>query len=275
MRLLFCGDVVGRSGREAIKKHIPELRKQLKLDCVVVNGENAASGFGITESILNQFFKDGADVVTGGDHIFDRKEVLGFINNYSNLLRPANFPEHTAGRGHYEFETPEGKKVLVIHLMAQLFMKYQLECPFAKADEILKSYRLGKNVDAIIVDFHGEATSEMMAMAHHLDGRVSMVTGSHTHVPTADIQILPGGTAQQSDAGMCGDYNSVIGFDKEMPVKQFLQKFKGGKLEPASGEATVCGIYIETDNKTGLTTRVEAVRKGGRLSQAVPDISAA
>ncbi len=271
MRILLCGDVVGSAGREAVTQHIPDLRKRLGLDCVVVNGENAAGGFGVTKKICDGFMAAGADVITGGDHIFDQKETASFIGQYPTLLRPANFPEKVPGKGVYLFTTAEGKTVLVLHLLAQLFMKYSLDCPFAKATAILNDYRLGKTVDAIVVDFHGEATSEKMAMGHHLDGKVSLVVGSHTHVPTADTQILPGGTALQTDAGMCGDYNSVIGFNPKIPLKGFVDKMKTERLQPAEGEATLCGVCVETDDATGLAKHVAPVRVGGRLAPQLPD----
>ncbi|MCB2082154.1 MAG: YmdB family metallophosphoesterase [Hyphomicrobiales bacterium] len=271
MRLLFCGDVVGRSGRQAITTHIPTLRRQLRLDFVVVNGENAAGGFGITEKICDQFQQAGADVITGGDHTFDQPETAGFIARSSALLRPANFPENTPGLGHKEYTAQNGQTVVVVHLLTQLFMKTMLDSPFEAVDRILKRYALGGTCQAIIVDLHGEATSEKMAMGHYLDGRVSMVVGSHTHVPTADAQILPGGTAYQTDAGMCGDYHSVIGYQKDIPVQNFLTRRRSERLTPAGGEATLCGVYVETDDRTGLAKRIVPVRTGGRLQPSLPE----
>lgn len=268
MKILFFGDVVGESGRKAIKKHLPVLKKQYAADFVIVNGENAAGGFGITHAICREMEAAGADCITGGDHIWDQKEVPSFIGNHAKLLRPANFPEKAPGTGIRLFTTPEGKRVLVLHLMAQLFMKYQLDCPFKAADALLASYTLGGTCDAIIVDFHGEATSEKMAMGHHLDGRVSLVVGSHTHVPTADVMILTGGTGYQTDAGMCGDYDSVIGFNKRSSLPNFLNKYKTERLTPANGEATLCGLILETDPKTGLAKTLNPIRFGGKLHHA-------
>lgn len=270
MKILFCGDVVGKAGREAIARHVPALRKDLRLDFVIVNGENAAGGFGITEKICDQLRATGADVITGGDHIFDQPETAGFISRSPYLLRAANFPDQTPGIGHKICETIEGRKILVIHVLTQLFMRIVLDSPFVCVDKILQGYRLGGNVDSILVDVHGEATSEKMGLAHYLDGRVSAVVGSHTHIPTADAQILPGGTAFQCDAGMCGDYNSVIGFAKNIPLESFLRKMRSERMTPAEGEATLCGTYIETNDKTGLATRISPVRAGGRLQPAMP-----
>jgi hypothetical protein len=271
VRILFCGDVVGRAGRKAITQHVPMLREKLRLDFVIVNGENSAAGFGITQSICNQFVSAGVDVITAGDHAFDQNEVAQFIDGYPKLLRPGNFPDQLPGKGHNVYELADGRKVLVIHLMAQLFMKFQLNSPFEMVDAILKDYRMGANVDAVVVDFHGEATSEKMGMGHYVDGRASLVVGTHTHVPTADTQILPGGTGLQTDAGMCGDYNSVIGFEKKVPLEGFTRRVRTERLTPAGGEATLCGVFVETDNKTGLAKRVSPVRVGGRLSEALPE----
>jgi len=269
MKILFCGDVVGKEGRNAISNHIRPLRAKLNLDCVVVNGENSAGGFGLNKKICDRFHDRGVDVITGGDHCFDQKEILDIIDHYPTLIRPANWSDKLPGKGTYIYETEGNQKVLVMHLLGQVFMKVTSDYnPFIYADKILQEYKLHRDVDAIIVDFHAEATAEAMAMGHYLDGRVSLVTGTHTHVPTADIQILPAGTAYQSDAGMCGDYDSVIGFNKKVSLEGFLNKIQSEKLTPAMGEPTLCGIYVET--KYGLATRVEPVRVGGRLSQHIP-----
>lgn len=266
MKILFLGDVVGEAGRKAIKKQLPALKKQLGVDFAIVNGENAASGFGITQLICKEMQNAGADCITGGDHIWDQKEVPSFIGQHPLLLRPANFPEKAPGAGHRLFTMPDGRKVLVIHLLGQLFMKYQLDCPFACVDRILESYRLGATADAIVVDIHAEATSEKMAVGHHLDGRVSLVVGSHTHVPTADTMILPGSTGYQTDAGMCGDYDSIIGFKKAISLKNFTQKYRSERLSPSEGEATLCGTLIETAPRTGLCLAITPVRVGGTLA---------
>lgn len=253
MNLLFLGDVVGRAGRDAVTEALPRLRKELALDFVVVNGDNAAAGFGITPAICKDFFVAGADVVTGGDHIWDQKETLPYLSTEKRLLRPQNFPERTPGVGHGIFTSGNGKKVMVIHLLGQVFHKEHTHCPFATVDTLLQPMKLGANIDAIIVDFHAEATSEKMAMGQYLDGRVSMVVGSHTHVPTADARVLKKGTAYQTDGGMCGDYDSVIGFDSAAPLERFLTKMhKGSKLEPATGKGTLHGLLATLDERTGL-----------------------
>ncbi len=269
MRLLFCGDVVGRSGREALTSRVPALRRSLGLDFVIVNGENAAAGFGITEAICREFFAAGIDVVTTGNHLFDKREIVSTLATETRLLRPANYPEGTPGQGAAAFALPDGRQVLVVNLMTRLFMD-ALDCPFAAADAAIRSHALGGPVQAILVDVHGEATSEKMAMGHHLDGRVSAVFGSHSHVPTADAQILPGGTAYQTDAGMCGDYDSVIGMRKDIAVARFVKKVPGERLAPADGEGTMCGVFVETDDATGRAVRVVPVRLGGRLIESRP-----
>lgn len=270
MRLLFCGDVVGSSGRAAIQKYIPELRQRLRLDFVVVNGENAAHGFGLTAKICAEFHELGVDVITTGNHVWDKKEIITYIDGDPRLLRPFNYPRGTPGRGAAVYDAPGGRKVLVAQVMGRLFMD-PLDDPFAAVEALLSHYRLGDKVQAVILDIHGEASSEKMAMAHLADGRASMVVGSHTHTPTADAQILPGGTAYQTDAGMCGDYNSVIGVVKDPSIARFVTKMPTERLSPAEGEATLCGVYVETDEVTGLAKVVKPVRLGGRLAQAMPD----
>ena len=269
MKILICGDVVGKSGREAIDKYLPDLRRRLELDFVIVNGENAAHGFGITDGICDSLYAAGADVITTGNHVWDQREIIGYIGGDPKLLRPMNYPAGTPGVGTGVFPTKNGRRVMVIHPMGRLFMD-PLDDPFAAVEAAMANHRLSRTVDAIVVDFHGEATSEKQAMAHVLDGRVSMVVGTHTHVPTADTQILPKGTAYQSDIGMTGDYDSVIGMKKDLASARFVTKMPQGRLEPADGEATLCAVYVETDDKTGLATRVGALRQGGRLQEAWP-----
>lgn len=260
MKFLFLGDIVGRAGRDAVVKAVPILRDEHKLDAVVVSGDNAAGGFGITPNICKDLFAAGADVITGGDHIWDQRETYAYLSQEKRLLRPHNFPSNTPGSGRYMLELVNGKKLLVLHALGQVFHKEQLNCPFATIDRLLETARLGAGADAILVDFHAEATSEAMAMGQYLDGRVSAVVGSHTHVPTADARVLPKGTAYQTDTGMCGDYNSVIGFAPEGPLKRFLTKIGKSRMEPASGEATVCGVIVETDDKTGLAVSCDAIQ---------------
>ena len=269
MKILICGDVVGKTGRRAITEHLPDLRQRLDLDFIIVNGENAAHGFGITDKICEGFYDAGADVITSGNHIWDQREIIDYIGGDPKLLRPMNYPEGTPGAGTGIYEARGGRKVLVVHPMCRLFME-PIDDPFAAVEAALLDHRLGKTVDAIIVDVHGEATSEKQAMGHVLDGRVSVVVGTHTHVPTADSQILPSGTAFQTDIGMTGDYDSVIGMKKDVATKRFISKLPQQRLEPAEGEATLCAVYVETDDSTGLATRIGRVRLGGRLAEAWP-----
>jgi 2',3'-cyclic-nucleotide 2'-phosphodiesterase len=269
MRLIFLGDVVGRSGRAVVMRELPGLRQRCQPDLVVVNGENAAGGFGITEAIYNDLRDAGADVITLGNHSWDQREALVFIERAPELLRPVNYPPGTPGRGVGVYPTPSGGRVLVMSIMGVLMME-ALDNPFAAAERELGLAPLAERADAIIVDMHAEATSEKMAMGHFCDGRVSLVVGTHTHVPTADHQILPGGTAYLTDAGMCGDYDSVIGMDKNEPLNRFLRKIPAARLEPAMGEATLCAIAVETDDRTGLAVNIAPIRIGGRLEPAWP-----
>lgn len=264
MKILFLGDVVGRAGRDAVCEKLPSLKAELAVDAIIVNGENAAGGYGMTPEIFKDFIKAGADVVTTGDHIWDQEKLTPRLNQEARLLRCYNFPTQTPGRGITEVMLSGGRKLVVLHLMGQVFMKDYLDNPFAAADKALEAYRLGHNVAAVFVDFHAEATSEKCAMGHFLDGRVSAVIGSHTHIPTADTRILPGGTAYQTDAGMCGDYHSVIGFEISEPLQRFIHKRKV-RMKPASGEATLCGAVIETDDRTGKAIRIQPLRLGGAL----------
>lgn len=265
MKILFGGDVVGRSGRDAVLKYVPELRAKHKLDAVIISGDNAAAGFGITGDIVKEFLAAGVDVITGGDHVWDQKDMPAFIGSEPRILRPHNFPPSVPGSGVFSWKTTNGKTIVVLHLLGQVFHKEYLDSPFTCADEALKRYTLGGTAHAIIVDMHAEATSEKMAMGRYLDGRVSMVVGSHTHVPTADARILQGGTAYQTDAGMCGDYESVIGFEQTVPLQSFLTKMRKSRMEAASGEATFCGTLVTVDERTGLATAIESIRLGGVL----------
>ena len=271
MKLLYLGDIVGRAGRNLAIEKIPELRKSLKLDFVVINGENAASGFGITAKICASFFEAGVDVISTGNHIWDQKETKSHIAGEPRLIRPINFPTGTPGRGSVMVQDTRGRNMLVLNVMGQVFMN-ALDDPFAAVDAELKKYPLGSAVKFILVDIHGEATSEKMAMGHFCDGRASLVVGTHSHVPTADAQILDGGTAYQTDAGMCGDYNSVIGMDKAEPLQRFTRKISTGRFTPAVGDATLCGVYVETDDKTGLAKRIEPLRLGARLHEHIPTV---
>ena len=268
MRLLFLGDMVGRNGRTAVWEQLSGLIADFRLDFVIVNGENAAGGFGITEEIYHRTLEAGADVVTTGNHVWDQREALEFAPRESRFLRPANFPKGTPGKGSGLFMAKNGARVLVANIMGRVFMHPDLDDPFESAEGILRDCPLGEQADAVVIDFHAEATSEKMAFGHFCDGRASLVVGTHTHVPTADHQILPGGTGFMSDAGMCGDFDSVIGMEKAEPVQRFLRKLPVERMKPAEGPATVCGIAVETDDTTGLARRIAPIRVGGRLSQA-------
>lgn len=273
MRILFFGDIVGRDGRDALQAQLPGLRRDLKLDAVIANAENSAHGFGVTAAICNDLYAAGVDCITTGNHIWDQREIIPHIERDAKLLRPLNYPAGTPGRGSYIIETPRGQKVLVANLMARLFMD-AMDDPFAAADKLCKAHRLGQDVQAIIIDFHGEASSEKQAMGHYCDGRASLVVGTHTHVPTADGQILPKGTAYQTDAGMCGSFDGVIGMDAGIAVNRFVRKMPGEKLRPAEGPVTLCGVMIETDDKTGLCKGIWPLRIGGRLAPAMPPAAA-
>lgn len=271
MRLLFLGDIVGRSGRDALVSELPALRRDLNLDFVIVNGENAAGGFGITGAICDDIFDAGADVITLGNHSWDQREALVHIEREPRLIRPVNYPSGTPGRGAALVEAASGARVLVVNALGRVFME-ALDCPFEAVDRQLDACPLGQAADAIVIDIHAEATSEKMAMGHFCDGRASLVVGTHSHVPTADAQILPGGTAYQTDAGMCGDYDSVIGMEKDEPLNRFITKIPSGRFQPAMGPATLCGVFVETDTASGLAGRVEPVRIGGRLRSAMPEV---
>lgn len=261
---------MGRAGRRAITENLPRLRDAWKLDFVVVNGENATGGMGLSGSHAKTLLDAGADCLTLGDHAFDQKDMLQFIEHEPRVIRPLNFSKASPGKGARVFTTASGRKVLVMQALGQVFMKRPFDDPFSAVEPVFKTHPLGGQADAIIVDFHCEATSEKMAMGHWCDGRASLVVGTHTHVPTADAMILPGGTAHLSDAGMCGDYNSVIGMEKHEPLRRFITGMPKDRFTPANGEATLSGVYIETDDRTGKATRIEMVRQGGRLSQAGP-----
>ena len=260
---------MGRSGRTALRERLPGLRERLSLDFVVVNVENAAGGFGVTATIADDLLNAGVDVLTTGNHAFDQREEIDLFHVEPKLLRPANFPASNPGRGSGLFESDHGYRVLVLHAMGQRGMM-PVDDPCAAIDREMAGIQMGRDVDAILVDFHGEATSEKYCMGHFCDGRVSLVVGTHTHVPTADDQILTGGTAFISDAGMCGDYDSVIGMDKSEPLSRFVTKMNGGRFHPATGPATICGVVVDTNAKTGLADAIYPVRTGGRLREILP-----
>jgi len=269
MRILFLGDIVGRSGREAVIAAMPGLRRALAVDLAVVNGENASHGFGLAPEMARALFDAGVDIITLGNHAWDRKEIIPFIASEPKLIRPLNFPPGTPGAGSAMVSLPDGRRALVINAMGRLYME-ALDCPFRATAEVLERYRLGVSVQAIVIDFHAEATSEKMAFAHSFDGRASVIVGTHTHCPTADHQILPRGTAYQTDIGMCGDYDSVIGMSKETAIVRFWRKMPGERLAPAEGEASICGVFVETDDQSGLARRIEPIRRGGQLTETMP-----
>ena len=269
MRILFLGDVVGRNARDAIIAGLKGWRAQYKLDAVIVNVENSSYGFGVTAQICNDFYEAGADCLTTGNHVWDQREIIPYIDRDPKLLRPLNYPPGTPGKGHYIIETSRGKKILVSNIMARLFMD-ALDDPFAAADKLVKTFVLGRDVQAIFIDFHGEASSEKMAMGHYMDGRATAVVGTHTHVPTADMQVLPKGTGYMTDAGMCGPYDSVTGMVAHTAMNRFVRKMPGERLSPAEGAVTVCGTLVEVDDKTGLCLKMHAFRTGGRLSESLP-----
>ncbi len=270
MKILFLGDVMGRSGRAAVTERLPGLRAEWGLDFVVVNGENASSGLGLTPEHARGLLDAGADCVTLGDHAFDQKDMLQFIETEPRVIRPLNYAKAAPGKGARVFAATQGRKVLVAQALGQVFMKRPFDDPFSAVETVLKTYPLGGVVQAALVDMHCEATSEKMAMGHWCDGRASLVVGTHTHVPTADAQILAGGCAYLTDAGMCGDYDSVIGMEKLEPMRRFITGMPKARFEPANGPATLSGVYVETDDKTGRATRVAMIRIGGRLQEARP-----
>lgn len=262
---------MGRSGRDAIKEHLPALKESLTPDVIIVNVDNAASGRGVTKDTADEIFALGADCLTGGDHVWDQREMICVIENNTNIIRPYNQPIGTPGKGIWKKTVSDGHEIVVLHLCGTTFMSKTFDNPFIAADQALNGIKLEKG-RSIFVDFHAEATSEKMALAHYLDGRVSGVVGTHTHIPTADAQIFPQGTAFQCDAGMCGDYNSVIGVIPYGPVHNFLQKVPRERMTPAKGDASVCGTFIVTDDATGLAQKISPIRIGGRLSPEIPEI---
>jgi metallophosphoesterase (TIGR00282 family) len=270
MKILFLGDVMGRAGRTAVVDHLPRLRRDWKLDFVVVNGENATGGMGLSGAHAKILLDAGADVLTLGDHAFDQKDMMTFATHEPRIIRPLNFSKAAPGVGARVFPATQGRKVMVTQALGQVFMKRPFDDPFSALDTVLRQYPMGGAVQASLVDIHCEATSEKMAVGHFCDGRASIVVGTHTHLPTADAMILSGGTAFQSDAGMCGDYNSVIGMDKAEPLRRFITGMPKERFTPAAAEATLSGLYVETDDRTGKATRIEMVRQGGRLSAAGP-----
>lgn len=267
MKIFFIGDIYGRSGRDAITHHLSAIREEFKPDLVIANVDNASHGYGVTPAIIKDLHAAGVDLFTGGDHVWDQKDMLTHMDRAPWVLRGINYPEGTPGKGWQVIETPTKKKLLVIHCMGRVFIERLYDDPFAAVETLLKKYVLGRDVDAILIDFHGEATSEKNAFGFTFDGRVSAILGTHTHIPTADIRILPQGTAYMTDVGMTGDYNSVIGADKTVPMNYFRTGLRVERFKPAEGEGTLSGVFIETDDGTGLAKTVTPIRRGGVLGQ--------
>ena len=265
VRVLFLGDIVGRSARHEVIEQVPALRAEHELDFLVVNCENAAGGFGVTPKICDALFDAGVDVLTTGNHVWDKPEIIPYIETQPRLLRPLNMPEATPGNGVVMQTNEAGKRLTVVNVMTNLFMAVN-DPVFAALDGALVRHKLGRDADFILVDAHGEATSEKMALGHMVDGRASMLVGTHTHVPTADHRILPGGTAYQSDCGMCGDYDSVIGMNKEAATDRFTGR-NNSRLSVAPGKVTICGLLVEADD-TGKAQTVRPLRRGGKLAPA-------
>lgn len=255
MRLIYCGDVVGRAGREAVLNNIADIRKKYAPDVFIVNVENAAHGFGVTPGICREFLEKGADALVTGNHVWQQRELIPFLNDCKQIIRPLNYPEMLPGRGALEIILANGKKILIVQLLGRLFME-AVDCPIQAVDKLLKSYTLGKNIDAIFVDIHAEATSEKLAMGYYLDGKVSVVAGTHTHVPTVDYRLLRQGTAYITDVGMCGDYDSVLGFEIDEPINRLARKYSGGRLTVSKGKGTLYGIIVDIDD-TGRAFNIE------------------
>lgn len=270
MRILFLGDVVGRAGRSAVIDRLAGLKADLRIDFAVVNGENATSGVGLSATHAKALLSAGADALTLGDHAFDQRDMLQFIEQEPRILRPLNYSKAAPGKGARIFSTTSGHKILIAQVLGQVFMKRPFDDPFSALDALLRQYPRGGQVQASLIDIHCEATSEKMAVGHFCDGRASAVVGTHTHVPTADAMILAGGTGYLTDAGMCGDYDSVIGMKKDEPLRRFITGMPKGRFEPALGEATLSGFFVETDDRTGKAIQVSTVRLGGRLPPQLP-----
>jgi hypothetical protein len=269
MRILFLGDVMGRAGRDAISDRLPGLIETYGFDFVIANGENASHGRGLTEGHFRALREAGVDAVTLGDHAWDQRDTISYIARETALIRPVNFLPGAPGRGAMLIEARGGQRVLVVQAQGQVFMS-PVDNPFHAVEKAIADCPLGDVADAIVLDFHSEATSEIQAMGHFLDGRVSLVVGTHTHIPTADQRIFRGGTGVMSDAGMCGDYDSVIGMETDEPLERFLTGIAQGRFVPAEGEATLSGVAIETDSRTGLCLSIQPLRVGGSMPEALP-----
>lgn len=258
MRILYYGDIVARAGREVVAENLSVLRQKYNADVVMLNVENAAHGFGVTPGICRDFLEKGADILVTGNHFLNQKEIISYLDECKVIVRPANIPDTNPGRGYVVYELADGRKILVIQLLGRLFME-AVDCPVQTVNNILQKYTLGKNVNAVFVDIHAEATSEKLSLGYYLDGRVSCVAGTHTHVPTADARILPQGTAYITDVGMCGNYDSVLGFEPTAPIQRLCRNYLGDRLIPAAGKGTIYAILVETDDQTGLAKSIEQI----------------
>ena len=259
MRIFYCGDIVARSGREVVLDNLDKIRKDYKTDVIMLNVENAAHGFGITPGICRDFFAKGADVLITGNHFLNQKEITLYLDETANIIRPANIPSLNPGHGYVVYELPDGRNLLIIQVLGRLFME-AVDCPVQTIENILQKYNMGKNISAIFVDIHAEATSEKLSLGYYFDGKVSCVAGTHTHVPTSDARILPKGTAYITDVGMCGNYDSVLGFDPLAPINRLCRRYGADRLQPANGEGTLYGIFVETDDKSGLAKQIRQVK---------------
>ena len=267
MKILFLGDVVGNSGFSKLVENLPSQKKQREIDFVIVNGENAdESGVGLTQKICEKFFSSGVDVITSGNHIWDQKDIMKFIENEKRILRPKNFFEPSPGKGFEIFTTVNNFKIGVLNLIGNVFMKKSNDV-FEAANQFINKFKLKEDFDFLVVDFHGEITSEKNAIGHFFDGKASLVVGTHTHIPTNDARILQNGTAYQTDAGMCGDYDSVIGMNKNNSLNRFMKK-DSVKHFPANGDSTLCGVIVECNTETGLANKVESYVFGKQLKNS-------
>ena len=258
MNIIFVGDIVGKKAREVLITKLFDIKNTYQADAIIVNAENAAGGFGLTKKIAVQLLDKGVDVITLGNHAWDQKEMLSYIEECPKIIRALNYPIGVPGRGHYELQLHDGRKIIILQVMLRLFMGLSLDDPFSVTKNFLNKEKLGSTCNAIVVDMHGEATSEKNVFGHYFDGEVSAILGTHTHIPTSDAKILNKGTAYQTDVGMTGDYNSVIGMDKEIPIHSFIKGYRPeGRFFPADGEVTICGTYIKTDDNTGLSLKIE------------------
>ncbi len=259
MKIIFIGDIVGRSGRNAVEKKLHIVKEKYNPDVIIANGENAASGYGLTKKIANELFSLGVNVITLGNHSWDQKEMLSYIEECPKIIRAINYPKNVPGKGDFKIELEDGRTIIIIQVMLRLFMGLSIDDPFAIVEERLKKEFLGSSCNAILIDMHGETTSEKNAFGHFVDGKVTGVLGTHTHVPTSDARILDHGSAYQTDVGMTGDYNSVIGMEKDNPIHLFTKGYRlEGRFVCANGEGKLCGSYIESDDNSGLAKKIEA-----------------